>query len=196
MGNRAAAGRRCAVIERWLMEVRDHPKRPPALQRHVLTMLALRMDWYTGRGSATVKTLMADADASKNTVKRATKWARDAGLVVQTRRGHRISAEVTVPSEWQLTQGLTPGTLASTQGPNGRDPRSQPGPPIKSPNNQEGGRRARTSARPAPYPPAKNFSDNKPSYAPRFPTCPQCGIQRRVLDANGICATCNIGGAQ
>ena len=67
------------MIERWLTAIRAHPKRPPAAQCHVLTMLALRMDWTTGRGFASIHQLGADSDASRATVGRSTKWARDTG---------------------------------------------------------------------------------------------------------------------
>jgi hypothetical protein len=115
------------MIERWLAAVRDHPDRPAALQRHALTMLALRMNWTTARGFASMRDIAADADVSDHTVKRATGWARSdkVGLLVCTRRGHRLGNGSTVASEWQLTlpadnqsQGATAGTLTS-QGANG-----------------------------------------------------------------------------
>jgi hypothetical protein len=115
------------MIERWLTAVRDHPDRPAALQRHALTMLALRLDWATGRGFASMRDIAADADASDHTVKRATSWARSdkVGLLLCTRRGHRLGNGTTVASEWQLTMpegdqslGATGGTLTS-QGANG-----------------------------------------------------------------------------
>lgn len=108
------------MIERWLTAIRDDPARPPAAQCHVLTMLALRMDWKTGRGFASMLQLGGDADASKATVKRSTKWARDTGYLIQTRRGHYISKERTAASEWQLTQGLTPEPLDKPRAQNGQ----------------------------------------------------------------------------
>jgi hypothetical protein len=108
------------MIERWLVAIRDHPERPAPAQCHVLTMLALRMDWTTGSGFASILQLTADATASKATVKRATKWARDTGFLIQTRRGHRIDAERSAASEWQLTQGLTPEPLEYPRAQNGR----------------------------------------------------------------------------
>lgn len=117
------------MIERWLAAVRDHPDRPAALQRHALTMLALRLDWTTGSGFASMRDIAADSDASDHTVKRATGWARSdkVGLLVCTRRGHRLGNGTTVASEWQLTlpvdgqsQGATDGTLKS-QGASGAD---------------------------------------------------------------------------
>lgn len=116
------------MIEHWLRSIRDHPKRPPALQRHALAMLALRLDDRTGCGFASVVQVMADADASKATVKRATRWGRDHKFLVQTKRGHRVSAERVVASEWRLAlpaQGLMGEPLA--------DPRAQYPPPKGSP---------------------------------------------------------------
>ena len=110
------------MIELWLAAVRDHPHRPGPLQRHVLTMLALRLDWSTGRGFASVRDIAADADASDHTVKRATGWARSdaVGLLHRTRRGHRLGNGTLVASEWQLvcppSQRATEGTLIRPQG--------------------------------------------------------------------------------
>ena len=61
-------------------------------QCHVLTMLALRMDWHTGRGFASMQQLSADSAANERTVRRATSWARGDGYLVQVKRGHYISA--------------------------------------------------------------------------------------------------------
>jgi hypothetical protein len=91
----------------WMAAVRDHPDRPPMLQSHVLTMLALRLDWSTGRGFASTAQLAADADCSPPTVKRATGWGRTAGMLVQARRGHRRGDGTTVASEWQLELPVT-----------------------------------------------------------------------------------------
>jgi hypothetical protein len=137
------------MIERWLRAIRDHPARPSAQQCHVLTMLALRLDDRTGRGFASLRTVAEDADASKSTVIRATGWARSepVGLLLRTRRGHRVSAEVQIASEWQLTvpaQSVSGDTLGPTQSVNGADPKCQerrpkvsPGDRIKSPLHRE-----------------------------------------------------------
>jgi hypothetical protein len=108
------------VIERWLVAVRDHPNRPPQAQCHVLTMLALRVDWTTGCGFASGRQLGEDADASERTVRRATTWGRDTGFVVRTRRGHRVSAELVIASEWRLTQPATGDLLEKPTGQNGK----------------------------------------------------------------------------
>jgi hypothetical protein len=102
----------------WMTAVRDHPARPPALQVHVLLFLALRMDWQTGCGFASTAQLAADADCSNPTVKRATGWGRESGMLVQARRGHRLGDGRTVASEWRLAipQRLTGDTLTGASG--------------------------------------------------------------------------------
>jgi hypothetical protein len=102
------------------------------MQRLVLHSLALRMNWKSGTGYASTAQLMADADASKATAKRATSWARRAGLLLQTRRGHRLGSGQVAASEWKLlrpvdnsTQGLTGEPLNSPQGLNGEFSRAQ-----------------------------------------------------------------------
>jgi len=86
----------------WLAIVRDHPERPGPMQCHVLTMFALRLDWSTGQGFCSEAQLMADADASGRTVRRAMLWARSRELTVRTRRGHRLGNGRVVASEWRL----------------------------------------------------------------------------------------------
>jgi hypothetical protein len=99
-------------------------------------MLALRMDWGTGRGFASARQIGEDADVSEPTVRRATRWGRDNELLLQTRRGHRISNELVIASEWQLTmpvdlrivdnssQPLTGDRLGKPTDQNGRPNRS------------------------------------------------------------------------
>ena len=52
----------------WLAAVRDHPDRPPPMQRHALTCLVRRIDWKTGTGAASAAELAADAGCSERTV--------------------------------------------------------------------------------------------------------------------------------
>jgi hypothetical protein len=125
----------------WLAAVRDHPEKPAPMQCHVLTMLAVRMDWTTGTGFVSVTQMAGDAGASEHTAKRATSWARhpcecqetgaecaEHRLLHRTKRGHRMYNGETKASEWALTlpvQGGTDGTLRqgasdSVQGANGR----------------------------------------------------------------------------
>lgn len=126
------------MIERWLVAIRDHPNRPPLAQSHVLWCLALRVDWHTGRGFASVQMLAADSGVEERTVRRATKWGRDTGFVLRTRRGHRINAETSIASEWCLTlpsypqaesQPDTGDLLANPTGQNG-----QPNRTLEAPN--------------------------------------------------------------
>jgi hypothetical protein len=100
----------------WMAAVRDHPKRPPAAQVHALLLLALRMDWKTGCGFASMLQLAEDAESHRSTVWRATRWARDAELLVQTRRGHRVGDGTALSSEWRLTipQRCTGETLGDS----------------------------------------------------------------------------------
>jgi hypothetical protein len=120
------------VIERWLVAIRDHPDRPPALQRLALYSLALRVDWRTGRGFASTQMLADDASAGESTVRRSTKWARDRKLLLQTRRGHYIGPGTVIASEWQLTQPVTGDLLDQSQPVNGDDPTGQRGRPNRS----------------------------------------------------------------
>jgi hypothetical protein len=94
----------------WMTAVRDHPDRPPALQVHVLTLLALRLDWATGCGFASTGQLAADADCDERTVRRATSWGRGAAMLLQARRGHRLGNGKTAASEWRLLLPFQPDT--------------------------------------------------------------------------------------
>src|SRR5262245_12764434 len=102
------------------------------MQRHVLHCLALRMNWMTGRGFASTSQLADDADASRSTVIRSTKWAVTSALLLQTRRGGRLGNGQVAASEWQLIarghtpQGVTGDTL-TPQGVNGPVSRCQQG---------------------------------------------------------------------
>lgn len=125
-------------MERWLVAIRDDPRRPPSRQVHVLAMLALRMNWETGSGFASGQQLAADADADERTVRRATRWAREAGYVMQTRRGHRMGNGGVVASEWKLSQPDTPVLLSPAAQPDGEAiSTGLHNTPIKSPLHQE-----------------------------------------------------------
>jgi hypothetical protein len=90
------------MIEPWLKAIRDHPERPSTAQCHVLTQLALRLDWRTGTGFASERQLAADAEVTGSTVRRATRWARDHGLLKEVARGHRLGDGRTRATEWAL----------------------------------------------------------------------------------------------
>jgi hypothetical protein len=107
----------------WLTAVRDHPDRPPPKQCHVLTCLALRVDWRTGRGFASTAQLAADADCGKGTVQRATTWVRKHRMAKRTKRGHALRDGSGMASEWELLSpepGLEGGTADPFQNRAGR----------------------------------------------------------------------------
>ncbi len=87
----------------WLNAVYSHPARPPALQRDVLTALAVKfLSWADGTGYASIDMLAEFTRHTRSTVKRALRWGRDALLLIQTRRGHRLGNGKVVASEWRL----------------------------------------------------------------------------------------------
>jgi hypothetical protein len=94
----------------WLNAVYCHPGQPSALQRDVLTALAVKfMDWGTGTGYASIEMLAEFCGAGRSTVQRALRWACTARLLVRTKRGHRLWNGGAVASEWLLadpTQGV------------------------------------------------------------------------------------------
>ncbi len=174
------------MIERWLIAIRDHPARPPLAQSHVLTMLALRMNWATGRGFASARQLGQDAGVSEPTVHRATRWGRDSGYLLRTRRGHRVSADRILASEWRLTQPITGERLEKPTDQNGRPNRSaEPTQPITTdPPSRTVSSRTVSSARAdeADAPRA----DTKP------PWCGFCDERTRLYgDPPHRCATCH-----
>ena len=125
----------------WMTAIRDHPERPALAQVHVLYALALRMDWQTGCGFASNAQLAADAQCGERTVRSATGWARKAELLVQTRRGHRITADRVIASEWRLaipgeTQPATLPLLTSKPTGNGMPIGSKPTGKWERPNRQ------------------------------------------------------------
>ena len=99
----ATTGQPFSAVQ-WLGAVYSHPARPPALQRDVLTALAVRfMDWGTGAGVASVEMLADFCSAGRSTVQRALRWGSKALLLVRTKRGHNLWNGGKVASEWQLT---------------------------------------------------------------------------------------------
>jgi len=123
----------------WQAAVRDYPGRPASGRLDVLAMLALRLDWTTGAGFVSIGQIAADAAVSASTVKRAIRWAIGAGLLVQTRRGHRLGNGQVMASEWRLSQPVTrdplrtvsTGQRASLNGSNGPPQRVTGDPPSR-----------------------------------------------------------------
>ena len=165
----------------WMTAIRDHPKRPTPAQHLILNCLALRLDWETGAGFASVRQLTDDAGVNEKTVRRATTWARDNGFLTRTRRGHRINAETVIASSWRLTipgqtQGVTDDTLAETQ-PDTGDRLGQSQPDFNGNPTGHSGPPNRT-----PQPPYQDLSSSKTVFivpAARAKragtTCPRCG---------------------
>jgi hypothetical protein len=168
------------VIERWLVAIRDHPERPAAAQHLVLHMLALRMDWQTGCGYASVRQLGQDAAASERTVRRGIGWARDTGFLLRTRRGHRLGSGQVVASEWRLTapvdksaQPATGDRLGISTGQNGNLNRPMGALQPVSGAPPSGTRSSGTSASRR----AQRFEDQAPTPAPPAfsDLCSHCG---------------------
>jgi hypothetical protein len=186
----------------WMTAVRDHPDRPPALQAHVLLLLALRMDWQTGCGFAATSQLAADAQCQERTVKNATRWGREHEMLVRSRRGHRLGDGRTVASEWRLTvpsQGLTGDTLngistgagipvetfsrgtgTSLNGQMSASQGARTDPPSRTSSSRTSSS-ARGDGAKAPRPPHAT-PENPP---PRVPPCPECGEPFTAEDLRG-----------
>ncbi len=168
------------MIELWLVAVRDHPERPAAVQRMVLWSLALRLDWATGCGYASSAQLAGDADACERTVRYATRWGRDHGLLVMTRRGHYVSADRRVASEWRLTQPATDCLLESQPAngsrPNRQTETSQPaaGAPPSVPRSSRPRSSARGAAN-AAAPPRRAENQNHGHPVAITKVCGRCG---------------------
>lgn len=85
----------------WMAAVRDHPDRPRPAQRYVLCCLALRLDWKTGRGFASVTQLAGDAGCGASTVKRAIAWALGHRLLHRQTRGRHLWNGAATVSGWE-----------------------------------------------------------------------------------------------
>lgn len=182
----------------WLKAVRDHPDKPAPMQCHVLTMLAVRMDWKSGDGFASMQMLAEDARVSQHTAKRATTWARrpckcdvKGAECAEHRLLHRIrrGSSTAVASVWQLelpSERSTDGTLNGAEGSNGTSSRIQRATlkvPAETdhqdPGPQDPGSSANGDGAKAPRPP---FAQPE---TPLPPPCPDCGVQltREQFDA-------------
>jgi hypothetical protein len=106
----AASTRQPFSVAQWLNAVYCHPDRPPALQRDVLTALAVKfMDWGTGAGCASIEKIAEFTRHTRSTIQRALRWGLKASLLIRTKRGHRLWNGGAVASEWLLslpTQGV------------------------------------------------------------------------------------------
>jgi hypothetical protein len=100
-----------ARLGQWLVALREYSAGLDHAQHRALVSLALRLDWKTGEGYASIADLAADADCGPATVKRAITWARDRGLLERTARGHSIGRGSSAKASEYLTripsQGIT-----------------------------------------------------------------------------------------
>ena len=94
----------------WLGSVYSHESRPPALQCHVLTALAVRFADRSGEGYASIESLAGFCDVRRSTVQRALRWARSAGLLRCKTRGHRLGNGKVIASEWHLCLKASAGS--------------------------------------------------------------------------------------
>ena len=100
----AATTRQPFSVAQWLSAMYSHPARPSALQRDVLTALAVKfMDWSTGAGCASIEMLSEFTRHTRSTIQRALQWGIKVSLLVRTKRGHNLWNGGAVASEWQLT---------------------------------------------------------------------------------------------
>jgi hypothetical protein len=111
--------RQPAVPLVWMRAIREVA--PSRSAEHVLWALALRLD-ADGTGFASIRQLADDTRMSQETVLRATRWARSAGYLEQTKRGHRKGDGRTVASEWLLLNV----SLVTGRGSQPVTPASQP----------------------------------------------------------------------
>ncbi len=99
----AASTRQPFSVAQWLNAVYCHPARPSALQRDVLTALAVKFtDWGTGTGCASIEMIAEFTRHTRSTIQRALRWGCGALLLVRTRRGHRLGNGKVIASEWRL----------------------------------------------------------------------------------------------
>ncbi len=119
----------------WLRQLQERPDRPQARRQFaVLTALADQMNARTGQGTASVLDVAKAAGVSERTAKRAIAWAKTAGLIEQTKRGHHLWDGTGAPSGWRLlrataTQGASERVAQSAKrapAPRRRGQASQP----------------------------------------------------------------------
>jgi hypothetical protein len=92
----------------WKCQLQDHPDCPQGRgQLAVLTALADQLNARTGQGAGSVHELAKAAGVSDRTAKRALVWAKTAGLLEQTKRGHHLWDGTGAPSRWRLLAART-----------------------------------------------------------------------------------------
>lgn len=96
----------------WIKAVTHHKGVPgedgkliPFTDGHRLILISLAadcLDFGTGAGYCSARTLAERSGKARSTVMRALELGRKAGLIEQTRRGHRITNETKIASEWRI----------------------------------------------------------------------------------------------
>jgi hypothetical protein len=157
-----------ARIGNWLTAVCDHPDSPPPGYRSALLGLALKLDWTTGEGFASIADAAAKAGCGTATVKRATAWAAERGLLARTHRGRHVGrGQHSRASEWQTLVPPQPVILGPPQ-----DAAGDHGEPLREfAGDQPGFARDQPGfARDHGEPPSKSStSKSSPSTRPREP---------------------------
>ena len=144
----------------WLQQLQKRPDRPQGRQRRqldVLTALADQLDADTGEGQASVLDVAKAAGVSERTAKRALGWAKAAGVLQQTTRGHRLGDGTAVPSGWWLigespSQGASPAAQRANSRPQGASSPPQRANSANAANARPKARRTgkRSTSGPAP----------------------------------------------
>ena len=144
-----------ASLLMWMRAVRDHrPKPGPRSERYpVLWGLALRMR-PDGSGFLSQRMLAEDIETTERTVRKHLRWAIDTGYLLRTRRGHRITNDIVIASEYRLCQPET-GDLLGTE-PTGK---------MRQPNRKDDG----TQPEARDLPRESSTRESSPSRAKRAP---------------------------
>jgi hypothetical protein len=118
----------------WQVAIQRHAERPARSEVHVLLCLMQVLDWETGTGYASEAYLAAMVGVSIPVVRRALTWARKYKFAIRTRKGHRITDEIKIASEWLLTMPLAEPTAhrGAVGYPEEEEPTAQTGEPNRS----------------------------------------------------------------
>jgi hypothetical protein len=123
-----------AGLGEWEKAIRDHPDRLGNAPYRALVCLALRLDWVTGTGFASVPQIAADARCGTATVRRAITWARDRGLLDRLQRGGRHGISVSASEYLTLvpSQQITRDPLGTVPKGSNRAPKRSNRAPKRS----------------------------------------------------------------
>lgn len=100
----------------WLAALLEH-KDLTAGHYRVLSYLALkRLDYGSGAGYCSIASLANGLGVGVTVVKDALRLAQKAGLLEQTRRGHRLNDDASAASEWQILYPPNPTAAQASIG--------------------------------------------------------------------------------